>query len=87
MTSDINKQFANNVSRVQYMDVFRGIGIILMIMGHIWFGTYFDIFKAAFHMPMFFFISGFFFQHKISDQEKIASHTYISLGIFQAISG
>jgi hypothetical protein len=31
--------------------------------------------------------SRFFFQHKISDQEKIASHTYISLGIFQAISG
>ena len=73
MTSDINKQFANNVSRVQYMDVFRGIGIILMIMGHIWFGTYFDIFKAAFHMPMFFFISGFFFQHKTTEELSVLS--------------
>ena len=52
MARNINKQSDNNVSRVQYMDVFRGIGIILMIMGHIWFGTYFDIFKAAFNMPM-----------------------------------
>lgn len=51
-------------ARIKYMDVFRGIGIVIMIMGHIWFGTYFDIFKAAFHMPMFFIISGFFFQHK-----------------------
>lgn len=57
------------------MDVFRGIGIILMIMGHIWFGTYFDIFKAAFNMPMFFFISGFFFQHKA--KEDISTLSFI----------
>lgn len=50
------------------MDVFRGIGIILMIMGHIWFGACFDVFKAAFHMPMFFIISGFFFQHKSKEE-------------------
>ena len=48
-----------NVRRIEYMDIFRGIGIILMIMGHIWFGQIFDTFKAAFHMPMFFIISGF----------------------------
>ena len=51
-------------NRVEWMDVFRGTGIILMIMGHIGFGDYFDIFIHAFHMPMFFFISGFFFKHK-----------------------
>ena len=51
-------------NRVEWMDVFRGTGIILMIMGHIGFGDHFDIFIHAFHMPMFFFISGFFFKHK-----------------------
>lgn len=47
--------------RLGYMDIFRGIGIILMVMGHVGFGNTFDYFIHAFHMPMFFFISGFFF--------------------------
>ena len=50
--------------RLDYMDVFRGIGIVLMIMGHIDFGNKFDYFIHAFHMPMFFFISGFFYKKK-----------------------
>lgn len=44
------------------MDVFRACGIILMVMGHIGFGDDFDKFIHAFHMPMFFFISGFFYK-------------------------
>ncbi len=50
--------------RIDYVDLFRGVGIILMIMGHIGFGSKFDYFIHAFHMPMFFFISGFFFKKK-----------------------
>lgn len=46
--------------RIEYIDVFRAFGIILMIMGHIWFGVWFDKFIHAFHMPMFFIISGYF---------------------------
>ena len=47
--------------RQEYMDIFRGFGIILMVMGHVNFGSRFDFFIHAFHMPMFFVISGFFF--------------------------
>lgn len=46
--------------RVEYIDIFRGFGIIFMIMGHVYFGYYFDKWIHAFHMPMFFIVSGFF---------------------------
>ena len=50
-------------SRVGYIDVFRGIGILLMIMGHTnSFGGYFDKFIHAFHVPMFFVVSGYLFR-------------------------
>lgn len=44
------------------IDILRGIGIILMIMGHSSFGTYFEEYKSAFNMAIFFFFSGFFFR-------------------------
>lgn len=51
------------VNRVSYIDFFKSIGILLMIMGHIGFGNTFDIYIHAFHMPMFFFISGYLFHN------------------------
>lgn len=48
--------------RLDYIDIFRSLGIIAMVMGHISFGGKFDHFIHAFHMPMFFFISGFFYK-------------------------
>lgn len=48
--------------RLDYVDAFRGLGIIAMVMGHIGFGEIFDHFIHAFNMPMFFFISGFFYR-------------------------
>ena len=50
--------------RILYIDIFRGIGISLMVAGHIGFGCYFDHFIHAFHMPMFFFISGFLYKSR-----------------------
>ena len=47
--------------RVGFIDIFRAFGIILMVMGHIKFGEAFDKWIHAFHMPMFFFISGWFY--------------------------
>lgn len=52
----------NSQKRVEYVDLYRGIGIILMIMAHIGFGRMFDHYIHAFHMPMFFFVSGYFFK-------------------------
>ena len=50
--------------RIDYLDIFKSFGIILMIMGHIGFGRKFDFFIHAFHMPMFFWISGFLFKSR-----------------------
>lgn len=55
---------AKEKSRVEYIDLFRAFGIILMIMGHIRFGSYFDKWIHGFHMPMFFFVSGWFYRSK-----------------------
>ena len=49
--------------RIEFIDFYRGIGIILMIMGHIGYGEIFGKFIHAFHMPMFFIISGYFFKN------------------------
>lgn len=68
IVKDIEKESVQ--TRLDYMDIFRGLGIILMIMGHIGFGDTFDFFIHAFHMPMFFFVSGFFFTSKSSDDLK-----------------
>lgn len=50
------------MQRIQYVDLFRSVGIILMVMGHVGFGNIFDKFIHSFHMPMFFFISGYMFR-------------------------
>lgn len=51
--------------REEFIDIFRAIGIILMIMGHVGFGSIFGKWIHAFHMPMFFFVSGWFFKTDI----------------------
>ena len=78
--------------RIEYIDVYRGIGIILMIMGHIYFGKLFDIFIHAFHIPMFFIISGYLFSTKnvdfkefIMKKSKQLLVPYIVFGVFHLI--
>jgi fucose 4-O-acetylase-like acetyltransferase len=47
-------------SRLEYFDIYRGFGILLMVMGHIGFGNAFSHYIHGFHMPLFFLVSGFF---------------------------
>ena len=47
----------NYTNRIEYIDYYRAIGIVMMVMGHIGFGATFDKFIHAFHMPMFFLVS------------------------------
>lgn len=44
------------------LDLLRAFGIFCMIIGHIGFGSKIDLFIHAFHMPLFFFVSGMFFK-------------------------
>lgn len=53
-----------NNTRKEYIDIYRGIGILCMVIGHIYIGFIFDKFSHAFHMPMFFFVTGYFFTLK-----------------------
>lgn len=50
--------------RVEYIDVLRGFAIILMVLGHIGGQPYIDKYIHMFHMPIWFFISGYFFSDK-----------------------
>ena len=50
--------------RMDWVDTLRGLGIIFMILGHVSFNEYFTEYIHAFHMPLFFFISGLFWNPK-----------------------
>ncbi len=50
------------IKRDTSFDILRGLGIILMVMGHVGFGDYFNHYIYAFHMPLFFFVSGYFYR-------------------------
>ncbi len=75
MTNEIEMANENQSARIDYIDVFRSFGILLMIMGHIGFGVTFDFFIHAFHMPMFFWISGYLFKHK--EEEDLTFLTFL----------
>ncbi|HEY3369460.1 MAG TPA: acyltransferase family protein [Prolixibacteraceae bacterium] len=54
--------------RIEYIDIAKGIGILLVVMGHNDFGLVSPFFYKliyAFHMPLFFFVSGMFFKTEI----------------------
>lgn len=58
------KQKQNNIlkKRINYFDIAKGLGILLMIIGHMPIkNEYLKNFIFCFHMPLFFIISGYFF--------------------------
>uniref|UniRef100_UPI0026EC4C95 acyltransferase family protein n=1 Tax=Enterocloster clostridioformis TaxID=1531 RepID=UPI0026EC4C95 len=50
-------------TRIEYIDLARGISIVIMILGHLGFGETFDHLIHTFHMPIWFFITGWFAQN------------------------
>ena len=52
--------------RLKDIDIIRGICIIYMVLGHVGLGNSFDHYIHAFHMPIFFIISGFFLKRNIN---------------------
>ncbi len=61
---DINK------NRIEAFDIAKGIGILLMVMGHTGFGMDFSKIIHTFHMPLFFFISGYFYRPQKNNNFK-----------------
>lgn len=80
----------NSNHRIEYVDILRAFGIILMIMGHIGFGKEFNHYIHAFHMPLFFIVTGFFYKKRdMSDLFKRRFKTlivpYFFFGMAQVI--
>lgn len=78
-------------NRIQFIDTAKGIGIILMVLGHIGLGSQVYSSIYSFHMPLFFFISGLLFstpdKKKLIKRCKAILIPYFSLGlIYLAIS-
>lgn len=64
----------DNKKRLDWIDVARGIGIILVVFCHIYF-DYTRTYIYSFLMPLFFFISGFFFSpQKFSTLKSLISN-------------
>lgn len=51
----------NKLNNIDWVDILKGIGIILVVIGHVYSG-FISKFIFLFHMPLFFFISGFLFK-------------------------
>lgn len=49
----------NNIKRIEWLDVAKGMAIILVVLGHSALPAYANRFIFAFHMPFFFFASGY----------------------------
>lgn len=50
--------------RIQYIDIAKGIGIALVVLAHSKFPL--NHFVTMFYLPMFFFISGYFYSPKLN---------------------
>ncbi len=61
--------------RLDYIDMVKGIGIVLVVIGH---STYVSepvlTWLTSFHMPLFFVVSGMLFAHKDSAAEPFGSY-------------
>lgn len=53
-------------TRINYVDIMKGIGIVLVVLGHTMLTPDIKRYIYSFHMPLFFFISGYVFKNKQS---------------------
>ena len=61
-----------NTKRLGYLDMAKGIGIILVVAGHS--GLVAEkllTWLASFHMPLFFMVSGMLFFHKREEEKSL----------------
>lgn len=60
---------------IPWLDTVKGLGIYLVVFGHLWYTSYFPVINKAvysFHMPLFFLISGFVIRNE--DRESIGAY-------------
>src|SRR6266545_108761 len=73
--------------RIEYLDIARGIGILLVVLGHNDLGAispFAHQVTYSFHIPLFFFLSGYFINTSISfpDYFKKRFHSVLKPYLF-----
>ncbi len=53
---------SGQTTRIRYIDIMKGITILLVMVGHYFNNRLVSTFIWSFHMPLFLFISGYFFR-------------------------
>ena len=78
-----NIDFSSNVNRIEWIDIAKGIGIILVVIGHNFSDgeniIYLRKWIYSFHMPLFFLLSGILFSAK---QESFKDFSLKELELF-----
>lgn len=75
-------------SRITWVDIAKGIGILLVLMGHISHNQHISSFIYCFHMPLFFIISGYLYndkEHYIRKKIKSILIPYLFLAIISFV--
>lgn len=55
-------RMSGQTTRIRYIDIMKGITILLVMVGHYFNNRLVSTFIWSFHMPLFLFISGYFFR-------------------------
>ena len=76
----------NSIGRIQWIDIAKGIGIILVIIGHVSINANINDFIYSFHMPLFFIISGFLYKPKKNFVKNKVRSILIPYFVFSIVS-
>ena len=66
-----------NHNRKQWLDIAKGIAIILMVIGHTSIPNIASNFIYAFHMPLFFIASGLFFSVSCFNEHSFFKYSFV----------
>lgn len=66
-----NTALENKTVRIEWIDLAKFVGIFFMVLGHCGVTPEMDIFLHAFHMPIFFFLSGYCAKKKLDVKKKL----------------
>lgn len=65
--------------RLSWLDVLKGIGIILVVMGHIYSNSIIFNWLYSFHMPLFFFAAGCVYRYKEENSDYSSTIFFVWL--------
>lgn len=74
----INRELTD---RVEWIDAAKGIGIILVVLGHIWIIGEGYTYINSFHVPLFFFLSGYVANYEKHGLQQFVAKKFTSLVI------